>query len=752
MSSSKALQDVAMADDDDDDTVEDIEDEDEETLQLKLQQIEMKLKLKKLKGKKKSPDLDTARSSSVMTDSTRRSPAKQAPIFQPLFRRPDIEVPVSPTRERRLLLDPVSPARARLGLSAATKAQDVSLKRARDGTIKPAGVQRAPVARVKEEPSRPVSSFSERLAKSRQEQQDQQARNDRIERSRSNGFGLQGGSFESTLTRGTGATNSARSIRSAGERFGSPTKSANATESRSRVGLPSSSAPQPNNPFITARSQNQPKPPNDGHDHNPPVDESDANILWDKKQDGNGYDPFSGIHLSRRHIAHVDAARAMEGSELYPLPRLLKEVKAPEYDPPDCESDYIVFGVLAKKSTPYNHKQTHRTNDQNHPQEDASAPRNKFMVMTLVDLKWEIDLFLFGTAFDQFWKLTEGTLLAIQNPAILPPKGNQNNGRFSLKLGSSEDRVMELGVARDLGYCVSVKKGGEKCGEWIDKRSTQVCDFHLNLMIDKSRKGRMEVNTMWRSGNIDEKQPRKRKQDSAQLRKKMPGNYAGEHGRTWSVDTGFGKSAANLFDGEDRASVESLTAEEGSRKRIAAAQRERDLAKKLESMGGSVGADYLRARQTTTITTTSSTRSSQEKTVFEKPSASELGLLGNNASSIRLSPAKDRKRHFGTAAISSAGTEALGWGGAKKYGLLLPKAKKFGSPERGQTTLKSQPPQPSRSSIRPISQDGSSSPRKRARFALERGIREPGRESLGTTAAGGRVIDDDDDDDDLDIV
>jgi hypothetical protein len=36
---------------------------------------------------------------------------------------------------------------------------------------------------------------------------------------------------------------------------------------------------------------------------------------------------------------------------------------------------------------------------------------------------------------------------------------------------------------------------------------------------------------------------------------------------------------------------------------------------------------------------------------------------------------------------------------------------------------------------------------------LEKGIREPGRESLGTMAAGGRVIDDDDDDDDdLDIV
>ena len=173
-------------------------------------------------------------------------------------------------------------------------------------------------------------------------------------------------------------------------------------------------------------------------------------------------------------------------------------------------------------------------------------------------------------------------------------------------------------------------------------------------------------------------------------------------------------------------------------------------------MGGSIGADYLRARQTTTTTTTSSsTRSSQEKALFEKPSASDLGLLGNKATSIRLSPAKDRKRHFGTAAISSTGKEAMGWGGAKTWGLLQPKTSKFGSPERGQKTMSGQATAAAnlpRGAIRPRSQDGSASPKKRARFALEQGIREPGRESLGGVAVAAAAIDDDDDDDDLDIV
>jgi minichromosome maintenance protein 10 len=762
MSSSRALQDIAMAGEDDEDMDdEDDEAEDEETLQLKLQQIEMKLKLKELKRKRKNTNIDSTGISSSQSDSVRQSPAKplQPPISHPFLRRPDIEVPVSPTRERQVVLDPVSPARARLGLSAAAKAQDVSLKRARDGTIKPSSSSRsAVVSQTKKEAPRPVSSFSERLAKSRQEQQEQQERNDRIERSRSNGFGFN--NRETASARGGATGQNTRSQHSsAGERMPSPTKGSGAGEmSRRKQGPSTSSASQQPNPFTTARPRNTPKVSND----HPSVDESVANLGWDDTTDGS-YDPFSSIHLSKRHIAHVDAARALEGSELYPLPRLLKEVKAPEYDPPDCESDYVVLGILAKKSEPYAHKQTHRTTDANKPQEDANAPRNKFMVMTLVDLKWEIDLFLFGTAFDQFWKLTEGTLLAIQNPSILPPKGNQNNGRFSLKLGSCEDRVMEIGVARDLGYCVSVKKDGEKCGEWIDKRSTKLCDYHLSMMIDKNRTGRMEVNTMWRSSMDNDtcgnERKGRRRIDPVTIKKQLPGKRAGEHGRIWSVDTGFCKSAAKIFDGEDKASVESLTAEETSRKRIAAAQRERDLAKKLESMGGSVGADYLRARQTTTTTTTtsSSTRSSQEKALFEKPSASDLGLLGNKATAIRLSPAKDRKRHFGTAAISSTGKEALGWGGAKTWGLLQPKTSKFGSPERGQKTMSGQATAAAnlpRGAIRPRSQDGSQSPKKRARFALEQGIREPGRESLGgvAVAAAAAGIDDDDDDDDLDIV
>lgn len=744
MSSSKALQELAAEAEDE---------EDEETLQLQLREIQMKLKLRKLREAKKGADSEeTAHGSqsSSRTDSQRTSPSKalRSSTFQPRLRQPEVQVPLSPTGDRNAPDDPVSPARARLGLSTAAKAQDISLKRARDGTqIRRSDSQRATGSG---EAPRAVSSFSQKLARSQQDQLEQQTKNDRIERSRRAGFGDRPKSMASSREKTRSDNGSQRRL--GGERMPSPVKGgATIRQERSRDAQSRAKVAK-----FSHQDAPHSRPEYDGHDCDTTMDDTGLAFPTENKQDGSGFDPFSGIHLSKRHIQHVDVARSLEGSEIYSLPRLLKEVKAPDYDPPDCEADYVVFGILASKTSPFNQKVGHRTNDESKPQEDATAPRNKFMVLKLVDLKWEIDLFLFGTGFDQFWKLTEGTLLAIQNPSILPPKTNQHSGRFSLKLGSCEDRVMEIGLARDLGYCKSIKKDGQQCSAWVDKRSTEVCEFHINLMVEKSRKDRMEVNTMWRGHGDTASRAKNQQHKPGQGKKNASGKVDREYGQLFTVNTGLGKGTAALLDAEDTDALHNMTTEEASRERIAAAQRERDLAKKLDTMGSSVGLDYLRAKHSTTTTTTSSTRSrdlnsKEAQDLFQKPSASSMGLLNNSATSMRLSPAKDRKRHFGVGAVSSAGSEALGWGGAKKSGLLQPKESRLGSPEKGQTRLEIPP---RRSVMREKSQDGSVSPRKRARFALEKGIREPGRDSLGNAATKGRqaTVDDADDDDELDIV
>ena len=767
--------------------------EDEETLELRLLEIQAKLKLKKLRKKKSADGSERGgeENDSRGEDSLSASPRKSRP--RPLSRLPhnhddaDVQFPLSPTGKDAGLLpkEQLSPARKRLGLGQSLKADGVSLKRARDGMQ----LQQSSESRLSNRRNRDVVgvgrtvTFSERLERSKIESQERVERQERVEKARSRGFGgmltsdpdaprssALGGrappSSNFDLKRPSSAYQlHAKDVKLEG---GSTISRSASTRSSQRE---RSRKPRATRLFISP-PQSQTTRTTDAA-----ATDSDTSMTSGRHQQDQEptsppscFDPFSELHLSKRHIPHADVTRAMEGKEIYLLPRLLKEVKAPHYEPPDCENDFVIFTLLASKSSPFDQKAAHRTSDENQPQEDAEKPRNKFMVLHLTDLEWEVDCFLFGSAFDALWKLTPGTLLAILNPGIMPPKGNQNSGRFSLKLGSSEDCVMEVGVARDLGYCVSVKKDGQVCGAWVDKRKTEICEFHLNLMIERERKHRMEVNTMWRGGKKggEDFRPKGHNREAGGFNDRISGNQKGqgkyhrEYGQLYSVPSGSTKSAASLLDAEDMDALHNMSAEEASRKRIASAQRERDLAKRLGDMGSGVGAEYLRAKQASIPATTVRSTGSQEGKAhfFDKPSAAELGLLGKKAGDQHLSPAKDRKRRFGSAAVSSAGPEAMGWGGARKAGLLQPKEKERrpGSPERGRTRLEGggvARPGIVRLRFEDGGTGGNFSPtKKRARFALERGIREPGRESLpaGGAALLGGDEEDDDDDDGLDIV
>ena len=776
VTSSQALRDLAAGvSGEEDETDHEDGNEDEEVLKLQLQQIEARLKLKQLQNSKKrgkdAGDKENKSGQATPAPATflGRPSGANEPTARP--RQPNVKVKVSPIKDRLIPTAHLSPVSKRLGLNAVPKAEDVSLKRAFDGSQIHRSNSTRSTVRASETRSLPrPKSFNERLVESKADAEERSAKRDRLEQIRSAGFGQSKSGTHSGSE--DAASNSIRVNRepavdlqrpsSVGRKFVSKLN-------RDKVESLRTERPQPTQ--SQEDSQRQANGLFNGttatqmHSRVDLIDSSRGSSAPKAKvtQD-SGYDLFSEIHLSKRQISHSVVAREMAGKEIYSLPRLLKEVKSPDYEPPDCESDYVVFAILASKSDPFDHVSSHKTVD-SQPKDNTEVPRNKFMVLHLCDLKWEVDCFLFGTAFNQFWKLTPGTLLAILNPAILPPKTNQHSGRFSLKLGSSEDCVMEIGVARDLGYCSSVKKNGQPCGDWIDKRKTEACDFHIGLLVDKTRKHQMEVNSMWRGKNSDsENKHKSRLHRDDKKHGKSAGTYHREYGQLFSVNTGMGKSTANLLDAEDTDALHNMTQEEVSRKRIAAAQKERDLAKRLGNMGSGMGAEYLRVTYSLSGTSSNDAEAASDEarnSIFAKPSAAELGLLANKASDAHLSPAKDRKRHFGLGAISvTGGTDAMGWGGARKAGFLQPKDSRLGSPEKGQTRIEVAPARPSL--VRPRSQDssirsaGSLSPqKKRARFALSKGIREPGRESLpgdGSVAKAPPQLVEEDDDDDLDIV
>jgi minichromosome maintenance protein 10 len=424
------------------------------------------------------------------------------------------------------------------------------------------------------------------------------------------------------------------------------------------------------------------------------------------------FEPYSAIHLSKRIIPHKELTRTFTGKKTFMIPDLLRTVKAPDFSGPDVEEDIVIFGIIAQKSEP----RAHAHNGKN-------DKRGKYMVMSLTDLKWELDLFLFDSAFEKFWKLTVGTIIAILNPTFMPPpRGRADTGKFSMALNSSAETVLEIGMARDLGFCKSVKKDGKTCTTWVDKRHTEFCDFHVNETLKKTHANRMEVNTM----NFGKGTNGERKVNS----RDMTGHFdrlkkAEEEKKTrYDVESHshifIGKrSTANMLDDSDfdpDAFHRGSTKEERMTKRILGQEKERELRKKLAGVGTGMGADYMRRQED----------SSQQQPEFSSsaveeppPDAAALGLLSGKAKDVQLSPIK-RKR-----ANTASSSAAVGWGGNL--------TKELGRMKNGEN-------------FQPV--------KKKTRFVTEKGIREAGRESIGGDAVKAVMNDlvDDDDDDDLEIL
>lgn len=709
------------------------DDEDEETLQLELQAIEAKLKLKRLKQAKQRVGRVGVEEDDEGALSQAPDPPAQRAKSPPAADR--VQIPVSPAPIRLAAGLLKSPGRKELGIDKGLRGRDVSLKRPRLGASRhsSAGVTNAQATFNETGP--PVTSFNERLARSRYQDREQQERREKIENSRSEGFGIKRQDI-SGLSK-EGQTDSKKRNGSKEPLPKARSGVAEASKSKSPFNLyanvhrsdgPNLHAPQAASEGQHARSFS---PTQDRIEpiarHQPETASTSSDPVE------SHFESFSSVHLSKRVIDHSLLSRYVSGKEIYDIPRLLQEVKSPTYDPPEVEGDYVVFGIVAQKSQPRDRKDRNKVKGSNEERGDDGG-RSKFMVLRLTDLKWELDLFLFDTGFSEFWKLTPGSLIAVLNPAIMPPRPElRDTGKFSLKLSSSEDTVLEIGQSRDLGYCKSIKTDGKECEQWIDRRHTEVCDFHMNLQVAKARRGRSEVNSMFLfdGGGAKISGPKSR-----QIR-----GFPGARGRGGSKDNGFrregewrdralhetafivpggGRSTAKMLDEEDRLRASrGMSKEEHSRKRLAEKEKEKALAKSLGSKGNGMGSEYMRFKESGSRTSSQLIASSMDEQ--NQCDARGLGLLKSRASDVRLSPLKRKHDH------TRSGASGFGWSHAYKRDALSPsRTKSKVARELGDAELPA---------------------KKKARFMLDKGIREPGRESLPQEGVGCR-----DEDEDLEIV
>lgn len=595
----------------------DEEEDDEETLQLKLQEIQAQLRLKKLRKEKaksvheprgsfsQPSDADNGRISRPDSASTalpghRIKEIRRTEAATRTRPQPPVEVPASPVRKAQPPPTQTSPSRVLLGIDKGLKGKDISLKRApslRRSSDDIGGSQGTGYLRSARNPGsfdekqRPLS-FSERLKAAREEENVRQEKRDKAARSRSTAFNVGRQEMENYKTQATDILDEPSPM----ERdFTKEEILGNAPTSKSRVGLI-----QRSNTTSSAR------PSSFSGAGSPDLFQAHESFTStasepQKSSSSPSFEPYSCFHLNKRILPHQVVARAISGKTTYSLKDLLRQVKSPDWSLQDDVIDSVVFAVVASKSEPRHHK----------PQYDAEtgkmkqSERGKYMVITLVDLEYEVELFLFNTGFERFWKLSTGTVVAILNPDIMPPPpGKHDTGRFSLAINSDADTILEIGVARDLGYCKSVKADGTLCKTWVNARRTEHCEFHTNAALAKTRGARNEINGGGGFGkeSTDFKRSKsarwlsQEQKERGERREKI----AEKHGELdWETRSRYfvsgGGRGASALDKEANL-AETREKAEGLKRRLAAQEKERDIAKRLAEMGtGGMGGEYMRA-------------------------------------------------------------------------------------------------------------------------------------------------------------
>ena len=721
-------------------------------MQLKLAAIEAKLKLKRLQQKKTkagAPGSDGDHEDRGKDQSSRKEtlpPSGQkgwtymnASSLLPKSAT-DVQIPVSPQRKHVPAQEVHSPGRVLLGIDKGLKGRNISLRRPQGQQAKDEDPFRS-IAQVDSVPrnvalshsstvprldqSNKSKSFSEKIAEMRQQDKAYKEKVERLNWQRSVGFGVQQQELDALKT-------AAQGLKQVTECRSNPASQATGSEfSRDEVlkvvNKPNGGLVHRSNSITGARcARAQGKPPNHvwlnssaepetktsqpasngsskkARSLSPKAKDSDRSPEGNSPEmSGSLFEPFSSLHLSKRLLPHTLLTSTFSEKHIFLLPSLLGAVKSPDFVLPDIlEPDHVVLGIIASKSSPLNHKGAHRATsaESTSVTEAAQSERNtngKYMVLTLTDLKWTVDLFLFATGYTRFRKLSPGTVVALLNPDIMPPPpGRSDTGRFSLKLSSSDDTVLELGISRDLGWCKSVRKDGKQCGSWIDKRHTEFCEFHVDVVVERTRRGRMEVQGMsapfapggrrgGRTGHFGHKKRGQKPARDDGFLKEGPQYDRSSASRYFVAPSIPGFSAAQLLDAEG--GIErGGSIEDRIRKRLAEREKENEIARMLGEGGNGAGSEYLRLR-----TGGEMSAKSANAEAANPVDATSLGLLRNKARNVLLSPIK-KKRKAGALSVDGSG--------------------------------------------------------KKTRFVTDRGIKEAGRESFG------RDIVADDDDDGLELV
>lgn len=193
-------------------------------------------------------------------------------------------------------------------------------------------------------------------------------------------------------------------------------------------------------------------------------------------------DEITGFELKNRMAPAETIRQLLNGIKALVVLKLLAKIIPPRFEEPSYVN-WCFVGMVVFKSMP-----------------KTTVNGEKFLQLRVGDFAHSVDVMLFGKAFDLYWKLQPGEIIAILNPQV-----KKFLGLFNLRLNEELYSILEIGLAKHFGYCSSNTKSGSQCKHVVNTLEATLCEFHLES------KYLANVHRMELHGAVTAKRPKPKK-------------------------------------------------------------------------------------------------------------------------------------------------------------------------------------------------------------------------------------------------
>ncbi|CEO96682.1 Protein MCM10 [Plasmodiophora brassicae] len=182
-------------------------------------------------------------------------------------------------------------------------------------------------------------------------------------------------------------------------------------------------------------------------------------------------DPVTRWRIVNRYTSSDIVEMKVRPMTIVPFAHVRRQATAPN------DQNWALFGVIVSRNA------------------KTTANGKKFLVWNLTDLKENtMKLLLFDKAANDLWlSATEGCVVCVANPEVLPDRGS-DRGSASPAISITEmDQVLLIGQAMDFGTCKGRRKDGNQCTMPIDRSKGDYCVFHVKAAYKKMSNARMDL-------------------------------------------------------------------------------------------------------------------------------------------------------------------------------------------------------------------------------------------------------------------